>query len=68
MKDREKALVWAKRNRERLINRKTHNMAFYCRGFYDPDGAWVTRMERKGRRFIGLDLKIRQAFLNNYFI
>ncbi|MDR2049470.1 MAG: hypothetical protein LBP69_08430 [Treponema sp.] len=46
-RDREKALKWARRNRERLINRKTHDMAFYCEGFYDPVGTWVARMKKR---------------------
>jgi hypothetical protein len=67
-RDREKALKWAKRNRARLINRKTHDIAFYCGGFYDLGGAWVTRMKEKGRRFIDQHLRNRQAYLDNYFI
>jgi integrase len=67
-RDRERALKWAKRNRERLINRKTHDMAFYCRGFYDPGSPWVVRMKEKGRRFIGQHLRNRQAYLDNYFV
>jgi integrase len=67
-RDREKALRWAKRNRERLINRKTHDMAFYCRSFYDPDSPWVIRMREKGRHFIDQHLRNRQAYLDNYFV
>jgi uncharacterized protein (DUF736 family) len=37
-----------------------HDMAFYCRVFYDSGSAWVTRMKEKGRRFIDLHLKNRQ--------
>ncbi|MDR0403790.1 MAG: tyrosine-type recombinase/integrase [Treponema sp.] len=67
-RDREKALRWARRNRERLINRKTHDMAFYCRGFYEPESTWVVRMREKGRHFIDQYLRNRQAHLDNYFI
>ncbi|MDR1307451.1 MAG: tyrosine-type recombinase/integrase, partial [Treponema sp.] len=67
-RDREKALRWAKRNRERLINRKTHDMSFYCQGFYDPGSSWVVRMREKGRHFIEQHLRNRQAYLDNYFV
>jgi hypothetical protein len=42
--DRFKALAYARRNRDRLINRKNHDMAFYCAGFFDPSGPWVSRI------------------------
>ncbi|MDR2797521.1 MAG: hypothetical protein LBB80_04190 [Treponema sp.] len=46
--NREKAIKWAKRNREKLINRKTHDMAFYCRDFFVPTSKWVNRMKKRG--------------------
>jgi integrase len=66
--DRKRAIAWAKRNRERLINRKTHDMAFYCKDFFAPDGLWNDRMRKKGRNFTRMHLKNRQGFVDNHFI
>jgi integrase len=67
-RDRDKALKWAKRNRERLINRKTHNMAFYCKGFFDPDSPWIVRMRKKGHQYTDKYLVNRRGYVNNYII
>jgi hypothetical protein len=67
-RDREKALRWARRNRERLINRKTHDMAFYCAGFFNPSSPWIVRMRKKGRHYTDKYLLNRQGYVNNYII
>jgi integrase len=67
-RDREKALTWARRNRERLINRKVNSVKFYCEGFFAQDGKWAQRMREKGRHFIGQHLRNMQAYLDNHFV
>lgn len=66
--DREKALKWARRNRERLINRQTHDMAFYCKDFFSPDSPWIVRMKKKGRHFTDKYLANRRGYVDNYII
>jgi hypothetical protein len=46
-RDRKKTIEYAKRNRERLINRMVHNMAFYCRNFFDTDSRWMCCMQKR---------------------
>lgn len=65
--DRKKAIAWAKRNRDRLVRRKSATLAEYCDGFYAVDGLWVCRQKEKGHHYIDLHLKNRQAYLDNYF-
>jgi integrase len=67
-RDRKKALAYAKRNREQLINRKTHDLAFYCAGFFDPESPWASRMLKKGRRYTAKYLRTRQGFVDNYIV
>ncbi|MDR2662258.1 MAG: hypothetical protein LBC31_04600, partial [Treponema sp.] len=67
-RDRDKALKWARRNRDQLINRKTHDMAFYCRGFFDADSPWIIRMKKKGHRYTDKYLANRRGYLENYII
>jgi len=67
-KNREKALSWAKRNRERLINKKIKDLAFYCHEFFYPSGPWANRMRAKGHTFVDKYLITRQGHLDNYFI
>ncbi len=52
-KDREKALKWAKRNRNILICQRTKTIGEFCSGFFLPDGKWVKRMQEKGHTFGG---------------
>ena|GEM_PF-1457258 len=66
-RDRDKAIAWAKRNRERLIIRNNSTLAFYCKNFYDKNGDWNNRQQDKGRHHGDLQLKNRQAYLDNYF-
>jgi integrase len=66
--DREKAIAWGKRNRQRLINQRDETMAFYCRGFFKPDSYWVKKMQEKGHHFTGKYLLTRQGHLDNYVI
>lgn len=66
--DRSRALAWAKRNRDRLVlSNDSATIADYCKGFYAEDGIWVRRQKDKGRHYIELHLKNRQAYLDNYF-
>jgi hypothetical protein len=65
--DRQKAIAWAKRNRDRLIRSSDLTIAEYCKGFYDADGSWVCRQKEKGHHYVGLHLRNRQAYLDNYF-
>jgi integrase len=67
-KDRAKALAYARRNRDRLINRKTHDMAFYCKDFFDPSGPWVSRMRKKGHHYTEAYLANRRGYVDNYII
>jgi integrase len=66
--DRNKAILWARRNRSRLINRKTHDMSFHCKNFFDPEGPWACRMRKKGRHYIAKYLLDRCAYVENYII
>jgi integrase len=66
--DRKKALAWAKRNRERLINRKTQPLSFYCNGFFAPDSPWVIRMKKKGHRYTEKYLINRRGYVENYIM
>jgi hypothetical protein len=66
--DRARAIAWAKRNRNRLINRADHSLAFYCKDFYLPEGQWVKRQRDKGHTYSDVHLASRQAYLNNYFM
>jgi integrase len=65
--DRKKAIAWAKRNRDRLINQNTVTIAAFCKNFYTRDGLWVRRQEDKGHVYGDQHLKNRQAYLDNYF-
>jgi len=66
--DRKKAIAWAKRNRDRLVDRKdTRTIAEYCKDFYAKNSLWVHRQMEKGRSYGDLHLKNRQAYLDNYF-
>jgi integrase len=67
-RDRKKALAYARRNREQLINRKTHTMAFYCRGFFNEDSPWVVRMQKKGHHYTAKYLLNRRGYVENYVI
>jgi integrase len=66
--DRDKALKWARRNRERLINRQTHDLAFYCRDFFSPDSPWVARMKKKGHHYTDKYLANRRGYVENYIV
>ena len=48
--DRDKAIAWAKRNRDKLINYSNSTMSEYCKGFYDIN-----------RPIYGLDAKKKKA-------
>ena len=67
-KTREKALAWARRNRERLINRTVQPLSFYCKDFFSPSGSWANRMREKGHTFVDKYLLTRQGHLNKYVI
>jgi integrase len=67
-RDRTKAIAWAKRNRERLLNREAHDMAFYCRGLFDRESSWVRRMEKKGRHYTEKYLMNRRGYVDNYIV
>ena len=62
-RDREKAIAWAKRNRDRLIRKSSTTLADYCKDFYKKDGIWNSRQSDKGRHHGDLQLKNRQAYL-----
>jgi integrase len=64
---REKAIAWAKRNRDRLIARNNKKIAELCEGFYALNGMWVNRHKEKGHIYGDMHLKNRQAYLDNYF-
>jgi integrase len=66
--DREKALKWARQNCSWLIGRTVETMAYFCRGFYAPDGKWVRKQKEKGHSYGDLHLRNRQAYLDNYVI
>ena len=65
-RDRERAIAWAKRNRDRLINYSNATIADYCKDLYKKDGLWVQRQKDKGHKYGDLHLKNRQAYLDNY--
>jgi hypothetical protein len=68
-RDRDKAVKWAKRNRDRLIKqRNTNSFRVYCKGFFDPDGVWVERMRKKGHHYTEKYLANRQGYVDNYII
>jgi integrase len=66
--DRNKALQWARRNRDALIHRKTETFASYCAGFFAPDGSWVRKMTRKGHHYTDKYLLTRQKHLDLYAV
>jgi integrase len=66
--DREKAIKWAKRNREWLVNRRTETFAHYCQGFFSPESLWVRKMKKKGHHFIDKYLLTRQGHLDLYAV
>jgi hypothetical protein len=51
-----------------LINRKVHDMAFYCRDFFDSESPWVCRMRKKGHHYTDKYLLNRRGYVNNYII
>jgi integrase len=65
--DRNKAIAWAKRNRDRLIGRTDLELSAYCKDFYAKDGLWVRRQKEKGHHYGDRHLKNRQSYLENYF-
>jgi integrase len=67
-KDRDKALAWARRNRDRLIQRNELPISEHCKGFYAPDSLWVRRKIEKGHTYSDAHLKAKQAHLTNYFV
>jgi hypothetical protein len=64
--DRDKAIAWAKRNREKLVRQKNQPIAEYCMNFYALDGQWVNRRKQKGHHYTDRHLKNRQGYLNHF--
>jgi hypothetical protein len=49
--NRDKAIKRAGQNREKLINKKSRSLSFYCTGFFSKTGAWARRMAEKLRSY-----------------
>jgi hypothetical protein len=43
-------------------------MAFYCKGFFDPESPWVNRMRQKGHHYTAKYLMNRRGYVENYII
>lgn len=64
----EEALLWARRNRDRLIAASRPMIRELAKDFFAVDGAWAARMRAKGHHYVDKYLKTRQGHLDNYIV